>query len=408
MNEKKIKGIVVDAGHGGNDPGAIGNGLKEKDLTLQAAKYMYDRLKELGIPTTLTRDIDETLERDERVSRILDAYGNDPNVILVSNHINAGGGEGAEVVYALRNDDTLATAILDNIGEAGQKKRKVYQRRLPEDPSKDYYYIQRLTGNVEPVLVEYGFIDNIADSNKLKNNLLDYVEGAVKALAEYAGYTYYPPGQNEDLPDATNTYTVQKGDSLYSIARKYDITVNTLKRLNNLTTDTIVIGQILKVPSNEDTPNNNTYIVQKGDTLYSIAKKYGISVDELKRYNDLFSNELLIGQILNIPSDNNNDIEEDEVFYYTVQKGDSLYSIAKRFGINVNDLIKTNGLLNTTLQIGDQLIIPGVTKQNTYTVVSGDSLYSIAKKFNTTVDELKRLNDLTSNLLKIGQILKIK
>ena len=93
MNDKKIKGIVVDAGHGGVDSGAVGNGLQEKDLNLQAATYMYNRLKELGIPTTITRDIDETLERDERVSRILESFGNDPNVILVSNHINAGGGE---------------------------------------------------------------------------------------------------------------------------------------------------------------------------------------------------------------------------------------------------------------------------------------------------------------------------
>lgn len=52
---------------------------------------MYDRLKELGIPTTIVRGSDETVDRDERVRRILDAYGNDPNVIVISNHINAGG-----------------------------------------------------------------------------------------------------------------------------------------------------------------------------------------------------------------------------------------------------------------------------------------------------------------------------
>ena len=74
--------------------------------------------------------------------------------------------------------------ILDNIGEAGQKKRKVYQRRLPEDPSKDYYYIIRETSPMESVLVEYGFIDNSADQKKLQNNLEDYVEGVVKAIAE--------------------------------------------------------------------------------------------------------------------------------------------------------------------------------------------------------------------------------
>lgn len=91
MDERKAIGVVVDAGHGGDDPGAVGNNLKEKDLNLQAALYMYNRLKELGVPVVITRDTDETLGRDERVRRILDAFGNDPNVIVVSNHINAGG-----------------------------------------------------------------------------------------------------------------------------------------------------------------------------------------------------------------------------------------------------------------------------------------------------------------------------
>ena len=79
--------------HGGEDPGAVGNGLQEKDLTLQAAQYMYKRLRELGVPVTIVRNSDETLGRNERVRRILEAYGDDPNVIVVSNHINAGGSD---------------------------------------------------------------------------------------------------------------------------------------------------------------------------------------------------------------------------------------------------------------------------------------------------------------------------
>ena len=77
---------------------------------------------------------------------------------------------------------------LDNIGEQGQIKRSIYQRVLPENPSKDYYYIIRETGNTEPLLVEYGFIDNKNDIEKLTNNLEDYVEGVVKAIAYYTGY----------------------------------------------------------------------------------------------------------------------------------------------------------------------------------------------------------------------------
>lgn len=86
--------IVIDAGHGGDDPGASGNGIIEKDLTLKISQYMYDRFKNLGIPVKMTRTTDETISPTERVKRVLDAYGNSNDVIVISNHINAGGGDG--------------------------------------------------------------------------------------------------------------------------------------------------------------------------------------------------------------------------------------------------------------------------------------------------------------------------
>lgn len=97
MSERAIKGVVLDSGHGGNDPGASGNGIIEKDLTLKISEYMYDRFRELGIPVAMTRTSDETLNQSTRVNRVLDAFGNGENVIVISNHINAGGGEGQSV-----------------------------------------------------------------------------------------------------------------------------------------------------------------------------------------------------------------------------------------------------------------------------------------------------------------------
>lgn len=88
MNDKKI---VIDAGHGGSDSGAVGNGIVEKELTLKIAKYIADRLKRLGADVTLTRESDETLDPSERIKRVLNAYGNSKDVLMVSNHINAGG-----------------------------------------------------------------------------------------------------------------------------------------------------------------------------------------------------------------------------------------------------------------------------------------------------------------------------
>ena len=207
------------------------------------------------------------------------------------------GGEGAEVVYALRNNDTLANMVLNNIGDEGQIKRKVYQRRLPEDPSKDYYYIIRETDPAESILVEYGFIDNQKDLNKLQNKLTDYAEGVVKAIANYTNTPYTPPGQSST---EGNYYIVAKGDTLWSIANKYGITVDELINYNNLPSSTISIGQELKIPTGE-VANPTTYTVQSGDTLWSISRKYNVSVNDIIQANNLSSSVLQIGQTLIIP-----------------------------------------------------------------------------------------------------------
>ena len=286
---------------------------------------------------------------------------------------------------------------LENIGDAGQKMRKIYQRRLPEDPSKDYYYIIRETTPMQSLLVEYGFIDNAADQQKLENNLIDYVEGVVKAIADYGDYTYIPPGMSTE----NNIYTVVKGDTLSKIASEFNTTVTELKRLNNLTSDLLQIGQVLFIPVTAITPTYETYTVQKGDTLYGIARKYDITVDELKRLNNITSNNLYIGQQLKVPK---LDMPEDEEYeIYTVVKGDSLWLISQKYDVPVDDLIEINNLETVNLQIGDKLKIPKKELKKTYIVQKGDSLWSIAKDNNTSVEEIKLLNNLTSNLLSIGQ-----
>lgn len=94
---------------------------------------------------------------------------------------------------------------------------------------------------------------------------------------------------------------------------------------------------------------------------------------------------------------------------YQVKKGDSLYSIAKKYNTTIDKIKSLNQLNNNLLQIGQVLKIPSHSSNNAinYKVVSGDSLYSIAKKYNTTVDKIKSLNNLSTNLLQFGQTLKI-
>ena len=166
-----LKGIVIDPGHGGSDPGAVANNLKEKDYSLLISKYMYDRFKELGVPVKLTRDTDITLSPRERTNKIKSFYGDGKDVIVISNHLNAGGGDGAEVIYALRNSSTLSKKILNELEKEGQNIRKYYQLRLPSNPSKDYYFMHRDTPNNETVIVEYGFIDSPEDDvEQIKRN----------------------------------------------------------------------------------------------------------------------------------------------------------------------------------------------------------------------------------------------
>lgn len=455
--DRAVRKVIIDPGHGGTDAGATGNNLLEKDYNLLISKYMYDRFKELGVPVAITRDSDTTLSPTDRVNTILNKFGNSSDVILISNHVNSGGGEGAEVIYALRNRDTLAKRILENIGATGQETRKYYQRRLPSDTSKDYYFIHRNTGNLEPLIVEYGFIDSAKDVEFLKENYKELAEAVISAVANYIGVPYTPP---EGI--TTNTYVVQKGDSLYSIANKLGTTVSELKKENNLTSNTLQIGEVLRIPTKEiyegeenvyivkkgDTlysvamannttvdelkkANNltsnilstgqllkipsallpeSTYIVKKGDSLYSIANKYNTTIDELKRINNLTSNILSIGQVLKLPSDKVSDIEKEEnTISYTVQKGDSLYSIARKYSTTIDKIKDLNNLTTNLLSIGQVLLIPTDTNlETTYTVQKGDSLYSIAKKYDTTVDRLKQLNNLKSNLLSIGQILIVR
>lgn len=295
--------------------------------------------------------------------------------------------------------------LLDNIGEAGQIKRKAYQRRLPENPNKDYYYIIRETGNAESVLVEYGFIDNTKDAYKLQNNLDDLVEGAVKAIAEYLGVPYTKPGITVNDQD---TYTVKKGDTLYSISKKQNIPIDTIIKLNNLTSSNLEIGQQLKLKrDSNNSSNKNQYIVQRGDTLYSIALKNNTTVDKLRELNNLNTNTLTIGQILALPIETN--IEEYDI--YIVKKGDSLWSISRKFNIDINDLIELNNLNDLTLQINQSILVPKQQENietDIYIVNKGDTLWSISNKLNIPVQTLKELNNLNSNLLKVNQQLKIK
>ena len=204
------------------------------------------------------------------------------------------------------------------------------------------------------------------------------------------------------------TYIVQMGDTLYGISKQFGVTVEEIKLENDLSNNTISIGQTLKIPTLETTA---LYVVKRGDTLYSIASRYGVSVLELQRINNLNSTSLSIGQQLRIPINGEENV--DNYVIYTVKVGDTLYNIAKKYRVSVDNIIKENSLNSNLLSIGQQLRIPNVTspdldnQYSTYIVKSGDTLYSIASKYGTSVLELMEINNLESTFLQIGQVLKV-
>ena len=390
--------IVIDPSKGGRESGVTGNGIVEKDYNLLISEYIFNRLKSLGADVKIIRTIDEYISEDDRAKKILNAYGNNSKVVALSNMLG-NTGSGAEIIYALRNNSNLASSLAENLDDAGLTVSKYYQRRSENDTSKDYYNIQKDTGLIETIIVNYGNINNINEATNIKNEWEDYAEAVVKSLANYTNVPYYKEGESQEI------YTVKKGDSLWKIANKYNTTVEKLKSANNLKTNTLSVGQKLVIPSISVSPEvSDTYIVQKGDSLWSIANKFNMTVSELKNLNNLTNNLLSIGQVLKIKDSSNNGKTT-----YTVQKGDSLWVIANKYGITTEELKSYNNLTSNLLSIGQVLKIPqGKTStENIYTVKKGDSLWTIANRYNTTVEKIKVLNNLTSNLLSIGQQLKI-
>lgn len=371
------------------------NGIVEKDFTFTIAKYINERLNNIGIENFLVDENNTGLTDEEKVNIIKDKYGNGNNIIVISNRLNKGGKNGAEIMYPLRNNSKLASLIASNLEDAGQTVLKYYQLRNNSDTSKDDDYLIKNTANNLTIVIDYGYIDNTSDANFLKNNYEKLAEAVVKSIANYAGVSYSPANME-------GYYIVKEGDSLWSIASKNNTTVDNIKKLNNLSSNNLSVGQVLKLSynaENEDIKESNIYTVKKGDSLWLIANKYGTTINELKSANNLKSNTLSIGQTLIIPEKK----ESTSKISYVVKKGDSLWLIANKYDTTVEKIKSTNNLKGNTLSIGQVLVIPSSSEFITYTVKKGDSLWLIANKYNTTVDNIKKLNNLSSNNLQINQ-----
>ena len=238
-------------------------------------------------------------------------------------------------------------------------------------------------------------------------------------------------------------HRVRRGESLWSIARKYGVSVYALKRANRIRRARYIRpGQVLVIPvgagsrmrytkrnSRIKVTRKGYHRVKEGETLWSIARAYGVSVSAIKRANRLKTSRIKPGDLLKIPkskgsimarkgkSRNTPDISTKG--YHRVRKGETIWSIARKYGVTVSQIKALNHLRSTRIKPGDMLRIPSnrayvkvksksrSRRHGYYTVKKGDTLWKIARKSGVSVKKIKEINGLATSRIKPGQVLKI-
>lgn len=252
----------------------------------------------------------------------------------------------------------------------------------------------------------------------------------VKVRATKAETTKAPPAYK------TESYKVQRGDTLYSIANQSKISLSELAELNDLSnTSGLRVGQTIQIPAGSTTPA--TYVVQSGDTLIGVANKYNLQLDDLADLNGLSRQAgLRVGQKIKLTGEPVAAVKEEMTSkaspeFHVVKSGETLTSIAKKYHLQLNYLAELNGLSRgSSVRVGQRLKLEGeidkaevvakteinskaavkTSNANTekYTVKAGDSLTSIAARVGISIKELAELNDLSPrSSLQRGQTILV-
>ncbi|RIK42301.1 MAG: hypothetical protein DCC55_09310 [Chloroflexi bacterium] len=274
------------------------------------------------------------------------------------------------------------------------------------------------------------------------------VEGADPAV-EQAPPTATAESEETPTPTATSTtetfeYRVSPGDTLFSIADKFETDVDTVRRLNFLIDDNIIVGQIIQVPYREGmtaegaptpTPAPFRYTVAPGDTLSSIARQFEVNTVAIIEANGLLDpNNLIVGQEILIPgyqppavggggqaasgptAGAGTPAAGGGEVIHVVQQGEGLLQIAQRYGVDEATIAQANNITDrNVLQVGQRLVIPGLTRQDAarlqgtvHVVQAGESLLNIAQRYGVSVDAILELNNITNpNQIYVGQELII-
>lgn len=197
---------------------------------------------------------------------------------------------------------------------------------------------------------------------------------------------------------------VKKGDTLWDLSRKYDTTISKIKSENHLRSDIIYVGQTLSIngkstssKSSSSSSSSSTYKVKSGDSLWKISKKYGMTINELKKLNGLKSDLLRVGQVLKLKgstsssSSSSSNVSSSSTSTYKVKSGDSLSKIASKYGTTVSKLKSLNGLKSDVIYVNQVLKVKGTSTSSSKPASSSSS--SSSKTSSTSLNVSKLVSD---------------
>nr|WP_245604771.1 N-acetylmuramoyl-L-alanine amidase [Paucisalibacillus globulus] len=286
--------LYLDPGHGGTDPGAQGNGLVEKVLTLAIALKIRDLLKDYNLDVRMSRTTDKTVTLPQRTDDA-NKWGAD---YFLSIHINAFNGKanGYEDFIHDKLSNTSETAKIRNVMHAEIIKLVDFNNR---GKKKANFHVIR-ESKMPAMLTENGFIDNKEDAAKLKQDsyLNKIAQGHANGIVKAFNLKKKSTPVKDTPKSSGNVHTVVKGDTLWSISQKYNTTVSKLKQLNGLKDDLIHPGDKIKLPG---ASKPVYYTIEKGDTFWGIEKKKKIKHGTLQELNPNVNPKWLkIGQKIRI------------------------------------------------------------------------------------------------------------